>query len=190
MRKESENRKVSVYFFSLLLLLLFLFLTCRKFSPLLLQVLRQWEQAPLLGSITESTVSRKEAAECKIQEAPGMELAREVVEKGEQQNASGNHSRSHWRDVCARAQPDLSIAVWALTAQGCIRECEWSVLDPLDTCTAPMPRGCHSLGPGWATCITSSSRWSNTSLILMDISNKAEQLEQTPLRNIFTQNLF
>lgn len=62
----------------------FLFLTCRKVSPLLLQVLRQWEQAPLLGSITESTVSRKEAAECKTQGGSRhVELAREVVWKRE-----------------------------------------------------------------------------------------------------------
>ena len=75
-----KNRKVSVYFF----FLFFFFLTCRKVSPLLLQVLRQWEQAPLLGSITESTVSRKEAAECKTQGGSRhVELAREVVWKRE-----------------------------------------------------------------------------------------------------------
>lgn len=77
-----KNRKVGVYFF--FFFFFFLFLTCRKFSPLLLQVLRQWEQAPLLGSITESTVSRKEAAECKIQGGSRhVELAREVVWKRE-----------------------------------------------------------------------------------------------------------
>ena len=50
--------------FSSFFFFFFLFLTCRKVSLLLLQVLRPWEHVPLLGSITESTVRWKEAAEC------------------------------------------------------------------------------------------------------------------------------
>ena len=142
----------------------FLFLTCRKVSPLLLQVLRQWEQAPLLGSITESTVSRKEAAECKIQGGSRhVELAREVVWKRECSKVpleiipgitEGRVCQSLAKPVYCSLGSDHT---------GLYSGCEWSALDAeADTCAVSMCE-CHSLSPGWATCITSSSRWSNTS---------------------------